>query len=200
MPTRKKRSKKKKPSPIKQEYNKQRKRLQNYLSKKRKKGYIFPENVIPPRPKRITKASVSRLAKITPKKLLSKGELNPCVTTYNPPRISDNILRSIEDILDRFPEPNDWKDWQYEIHAKHHAMLKRMFETQVYLNGRNVIALRFEKSSADVVQIVERLIYGDSDEETFQIDLAWFAQIIKGEALSDTEAEEIRALIDNYDE
>ena len=79
-------------------------------------------------------------------------------------------------------------------------MLRGMLTAQISLNGRTAIAQRLERTSADVVQIIERIIYGDSDEESFQIDLAWFAEIIKGEALSANEAEEIRELTDNYDE
>lgn len=198
----KKKSKKNKHvSQVELEYRKQRKRLQNAVYRARKKGYIFPDNIIPERPKKITKAYVNRLSKITAAQIRNKGTIGPSPTVhYNPPRISDNVLRHIEEIIDRFPEPNDWKTWQYEIHAKHHNMLRGMLTAQISLNGRTVIAQRLERTSADVVQIIERIIYGDSDEESFQIDLAWFAEIIKGEALSADEAEEIRELTDSYDE
>ena len=177
----KKKSKKKKHvSQVELEYRKQRKRLQNAVYRARKKGYIFPDNIIPERPKKITKASVNRLSKITAAQIRNKGTVVYSPTAnYNPPRISDNVLRHIEEIIDRFPEPNDWKTWQYEIHAKHHNMLRGMLTAQISLNGRTAIAQRLERTSADVVQIIERIIYGDSDEESFQIDLAWFAEIIK---------------------
>jgi hypothetical protein len=55
------------------EYNKQRKRIQNFISRAEKKGYIFDENIIPAIPKRVTKASVSRLAKLTSKELYKKA-------------------------------------------------------------------------------------------------------------------------------
>lgn len=55
------------------EYNKQRKRIQSFLSKARKQGYIFEENIVPEIPKRITKASVSKLAKLTSKELYKKA-------------------------------------------------------------------------------------------------------------------------------
>lgn len=60
-------------SQIKLEYKKQRRRIQSFLSKKRKEGYIFDEDVLPPIPKRIRKESVSRLAKLTPKELYKKA-------------------------------------------------------------------------------------------------------------------------------
>lgn len=55
------------------EYNKQRKRIQSFLSRARKQGYIFDENVLPQIPNKVTKASVSRLAKLTPKELYKKA-------------------------------------------------------------------------------------------------------------------------------
>ena len=60
-------------SQTRKEYNKQRKRIQSFLSRTRKQGYIFEENILPQIPKRITKSSVSRLAKLTPQELYKKA-------------------------------------------------------------------------------------------------------------------------------
>lgn len=65
--------KRRKISETRKEYNRQRKRIQNFLSRARKQGYIFDENVVPEIPKRVTKASVSRLAKLTSKELYKKA-------------------------------------------------------------------------------------------------------------------------------
>ena len=65
--------KKRKLTQTRVEYNKQRKRIQNFISRAKKQGYIFDENVLPQIPKKITKASVSRLAKLTPKELYKKA-------------------------------------------------------------------------------------------------------------------------------
>lgn len=59
----------------KQEYMKERKRIQQAISREKKGGYIPPENLLPDIPKRITKASINRLKKITPKTIRSKSEL-----------------------------------------------------------------------------------------------------------------------------
>lgn len=63
----------KKKSQTRKEYNKQRKRIQTFLSRARKQGYIFEENILPQIPKRVTKASVSKLAKLTSKELYKKA-------------------------------------------------------------------------------------------------------------------------------
>lgn len=59
----------------KQEYMKERKRIKQAISLQKKSGYIIPENLLPDIPKRITKASINRLKKITPKTIRSKSEL-----------------------------------------------------------------------------------------------------------------------------
>ena len=60
---------------LRQEYNKERKRIQHAISQQKKSGYIVPENMLPDIPKRITKASINRLKKITPKTIRSKSPL-----------------------------------------------------------------------------------------------------------------------------
>ncbi len=55
------------------EYRKNRRRIQAFIRNAEKRGYKFQENVLPPIPKRITKQSVNRLKKITPKTLYSKA-------------------------------------------------------------------------------------------------------------------------------
>lgn len=65
---------KRKQSATEKEYSKQRKRLKQAIARSEKQGYIFPEDILPEKPKRITKASVRRLAKITPESLRQKAE------------------------------------------------------------------------------------------------------------------------------
>lgn len=65
--------KKKRISETRKEYNRQRKRIQNFISRNKKRGFLFDENILPKIPKRVTKASVNRLKKLTPEKLYSKA-------------------------------------------------------------------------------------------------------------------------------
>lgn len=64
---------KRKRTQVEIEYSKQRKRIQSFIRKHEKEGFYFEENILPAVPKKITKASVSRLQKITPQKLYSKA-------------------------------------------------------------------------------------------------------------------------------
>lgn len=56
------------------DYRKERRRVQQAVKRLEKIGYIFDENVVPKIPKKVTKASVRRFAKITPEKLREKSE------------------------------------------------------------------------------------------------------------------------------
>lgn len=57
-----------------QEYRKNRARIQRFIKRAEARGYLLPEDLLPPIPKRITKASVDRLKKLTPKKIYEKSE------------------------------------------------------------------------------------------------------------------------------
>lgn len=79
----------------KQEYMKERKRIQQAISRQRKKGYIPPENLLPNIPKRITKASINRLKKITPKTIRSKSEIVDFTTGEIITKESSNYKKSV---------------------------------------------------------------------------------------------------------
>lgn len=59
---------------MQKQWKQEEKRLQRFIKAAEKRGFIFPENVIPKEPKRVTKKSVERLQNITPTKLYSKAK------------------------------------------------------------------------------------------------------------------------------
>lgn len=59
---------------IRQQYMKERRRIQSFIRRAQKRGYIIPESILPAIPKNITKSSINRLKKITPDKIYSKSE------------------------------------------------------------------------------------------------------------------------------
>lgn len=66
-------AKRHKQSPEERAYSKQVKRIKQFIRRAEKRGYQFSDNVLPKRPKRVTQASVRKLAKITPEKLYQKA-------------------------------------------------------------------------------------------------------------------------------
>lgn len=79
----------------KQEYMKERRRIQQAISREKKSGYIVPESLLPDIPKRITKASINRLKKITPKTIRSKSELVNFTTGEIITKESSNYKKSV---------------------------------------------------------------------------------------------------------
>ena len=66
-------AKRRKQTPAERAYSKQVKRIKQFISRAEKRGYQFSEDVLPKRPKRVTQASVRKLAKLTPEKLYKKA-------------------------------------------------------------------------------------------------------------------------------
>lgn len=66
-------AKRRKQTPAERAYSKQLKRIKQFIRRAEKRGYQFSEDVLPKRPKRVTQASVRKLAKLTPEKLYQKA-------------------------------------------------------------------------------------------------------------------------------
>lgn len=62
------------------DYSKQVIRIKQFIRRAEKRGYQFTEDVLPQRPKRVTQASVRKLAKLTPEKLYQKAEYGGSAT------------------------------------------------------------------------------------------------------------------------
>lgn len=69
-----------KPSPNEVAYNKEIKRLKNFIRRAQKRGYSFSNYSIPEKPKRITKKSIEKLKLITPKQLYEKSTYYDIIT------------------------------------------------------------------------------------------------------------------------
>ena len=236
-------AKKRKLTPAEQAYNKELRRINRSIKAAEKRGFIFNLKILPPRPKKITKASVQRLKKITPETLYKKASYQtddfqilsgeegrklersraskkvaetarrkkqaflpsaqkstiPQGPRKGPPSIVDSVLVTVEELIARFPDGNIWTDWQEKLHRKNKNMLEGMLNTQIMLYGRATIAYRFEKSAAQVVDLAEQIIYGDSKEEDFQIDIQAMARIIKGENLNSEEILDSLDLAEQYE-
>lgn len=57
-----------------QEYNKELRRIQQFLRRASKRGFIWSDNVIPKKPKKVTEKSVAKLKRLTPDVLYKKGQ------------------------------------------------------------------------------------------------------------------------------
>lgn len=225
--------KKRKLTKAEQDYNRNRRRIKDFIRRAEKRGFVFPDFTMPDRPNKITRKAVKELERWTPQKFYEKGyyrtswtgEVVPAVTgrkmerqaayrrgvehrespnytePAGPPRIEDKILRAVEELIDRFPDPEQtgyMTSWQLEISERHYSQLKNLFETQIALNGRAVTAMRLNAAGQEIVELAEKIMYGDSKDAEFQMDINAFAIIIKGEALSLDESERMQELAAQY--
>lgn len=225
--------KKRKLTKAEQDYNRNRRRIKDFIRRAEKRGFIFPEFTMPDRPNKITQKAVKELERWTPQKFYETGyyktswtgEVVPATTARKmerqaayrrgverrespdytapagPPIIEDKILKAVEELIDRFPDPEQtgyMTSWQLEIAERHYSQLKNLFETQIALNGRAVTAMRLNAAGQEIVELAEKIMYGDSKDAEFQMDLNAFAIIIKGEALSLDESERMQELAAQY--
>ena len=58
---------------LEKEVKKQRKRVQQFVNRAKKRGYTFSENIVPSLPKKITEKTLSRFKKLTPEVLYQKA-------------------------------------------------------------------------------------------------------------------------------
>lgn len=225
--------KKRKLTKVEQDYNRNRRRIKDFIRRAEKRGFVFPKFTMPDRPYKITQKAVKELERWTPQKFYETGyyktswtgEVVPATkgrkmerqaayrrgvehrespdytATAGPPRIEDKILKAVEELIDRFPYPEQtgyMTSWQLEIAERHYSQLKNLFETQIALNGRAVTAMRLNAAGQEIVELAEKIMYGDSKDAEFQMDLNAFAIIIKGEALSLDESERMQELAAQY--
>ena len=61
-------------TPLQAEYIKQERRIKSFVRRATKRGFIFPENIIPERPKRITQKAVERLREMTAPSLYKEAQ------------------------------------------------------------------------------------------------------------------------------
>lgn len=215
-------AKKRQQSKVEAEYRHQRRRIQKYISSMEARGYKFVKQALPAEPKKITVGSVRRLKKITAQSLYGKATYNGQSGVERrkqelkenreakkrakeqqqkgtPPAITDMVLSEIEDLIARFPDGSQWTEWEYEIHENHKTTLQRLLNGQITIHGRARVAMRLQKAGQEVVEMAERIIYGDSKDEAYQADLTYFAYLIKGENLTAEEAMEIESLASQYE-
>lgn len=70
----KKNTKRKQKTELQKAYQKERRRLQSAKRRAEKQGYVFPENVIPDMPKRVTRKALEKIQQTKPKDLYEKAK------------------------------------------------------------------------------------------------------------------------------
>lgn len=164
------------------DYKKQRRRVQQAVKKLEKIGYIFDENVVPKIPKKITKASVQRLAKITPEKLREKSEyiIGEEVVKYKTHKkeIRQEIKRVRQELKKEKEKPFiDYVPTVSYIDKFRETVINSIPDSREFYHGRNetktfkdfsgykniIISLLDDSIAQNGEQYVERLLEENAD-------------------------------------
>lgn len=218
----------KKLTPNQQQWKKEVKRIQQFIRRAKKRGYIFSEDVIPETPKRIAKKQLSKIKGINPQTLYAQAEFyNPetgeTITgtegrtlerkrsarkaqltkqrkaSQNLPRESDNVLRHIEQMIaDWEPMPN-WSPYFTSAKKEDKTRLESILQTSIAEIGRTNTARRLQNTATNVIDLADRILYS-SDEDQVQLDLVEFATILKGRSLTPEESIALTELAETQEE
>lgn len=213
-------------TPNQQAWKKERKRIQQFIRRAKKRGYTFPEDLIPETPKRITQKQLSKIRGINPQTLYTQAEF------YNP--ITGETISGLEGRA--FERKRSARKAQETKALK--RLQKQQLPRQTYLILQNIRDLinQFtpstlwsnywtQKKEADKNKLeslldnaitqegesviaerlqnyagdIERIINSilyGSDEEQTQFDMVGFATIIKGRSLTQHESSELTDLME----
>lgn len=191
---------------------KERRRIQSFIRRATKRGYIIPSDILPSIPKNITRASINRLKKITPKKIYEKSEYvsretGEIVTgekgrvqerkkaaekakqtrqkkkeVYSPPRESDIILSNLIDTFNNFVPSGN-----YSLYMKQQKYNDRNIAVGILMDAIDELGeekvLNNIKSSNRLSDLIDEILYS-SKRDSVKFALVEFATIVRGESLS----------------
>lgn len=191
---------------------KERRRIQSFIRRATKRGYIIPSDILPSIPKNITRASINRLKKITPKKIYEKSEYVSRETgeivsgvkgraeerkktaekarqtrqkkkeVYSPPRESDIILLNLIETLNNFVPSGN-----YSQYMKQQKYNDRNIAVGILMDALDELGeekvLNNIKSSNRLADLIDEILYS-SNRDSVKFALVEFATIIRGESLS----------------
>lgn len=160
-----------KKSQLLKEYNKERNRIKRFIRNAEKRGYVFEPNIIPPRPKTITRGSIRRLSKIRPAQLYKKAYAisavtgQPITVEQRKREIREEASRKAWETRRRKKDQADYiriksnREWQQTFHAsklvwdKVQAMIANVGVQQSQSADllSNLLNSQIEKYDTDVV-------------------------------------------------
>lgn len=201
---------------LREQYVKQRKRIQSSISSMRKRGYIIPESLLPAIPKRITQSSVSRLTKIKPANIRSKSQFVDIrtgeITTgtqgikierqYSAEKAKETRRRKQKRLQAEQASPASessliWARLQKAItdcesngRGSDATYIRALVTKQVNEEGMSNFMSRMNSvDTSDLSAILDTIAYGSG--ETYRHGLSAFAELILGRRMTASEAKEI---------
>lgn len=213
-------------TPNQREWKKELKRLHQFIHRAEKRGYTFPDNVIPETPTRITKKQLSKIKGLNPQTLYGQAQYFDSETGQtltgtegrklereraaqkgaetkrkknSPPHEEDLVLRTIEQMIGEWsPYPN-WTEYFTQAKNEDKNRLKSLLDSNIALMGRTEVAKRLQADAETVIALADEILYS-SDEDAVNLDLAHLATILKGAPLTIEESAYFTEAAENYNE
>lgn len=191
---------------------KERHRIQVFIRRATKRGYIIPSDILPNIPKNITSASINKLKKITPKKIYEKSEYVSRETgeivsgekgraeerkkatekakqtrqkkkeVYSPPRESDIILSNLIETLNNFVPSGNYSQYMKQQKYNDRNIAVGILMDAIDELGEEKV-LNNIKSSNRLSDLIDEILYS-SNRDSVKFALVEFATILRGESLS----------------
>lgn len=192
------------------DYMKERRRIQSFIYRRKKEGYIIPEGLLPKIPKKITLGSVNRLRKLTSDVLYKKIEYIDLETgkklagkkpkqkeqkqkiEKKLPNSDDIIINNVLSELRKYVPSSAQNRFLNELKKEAIADVENIIFGAINLYGKNTVARRLEKNAVRVHRLII-VIMVSSDSKEIGMSVTELMQIIYNGSLSLEE----RKAIDN---
>lgn len=137
------------------------------------------------------KAAKSRKTKIS-------GAPTPLPPKGQPPKITDIVLRNLEDLIAKWQPYNLWSKSFTKIKEHDRNVLQNILKGAIAREGRDTVARRCEAHAEEILQLAENILYGQSGKfkDQIQDDLTRIAWILNNGPVS---GQEFDALYDSED-
>lgn len=213
-------------TPLEREYDKELQRINRFIKSAEKRGFRFDQYTTPKRPKTVTKKSVERLRKTTPKTLYAKASYYDPITqtrmtgqegvtvrrahsrthativkTQRHPGIpfeSQTVLGNIEEMLTGAHTPATWTKSYAELKRKDRNILSNILTGAINELGRDTVVRNCARQAGLIKDLAFHICYGSSDFKwgTIEGDIAAITAIIYGRNLSVDESKQVQDIID----
>ena len=210
-------------------WDKEIRRIQNFMKRAEKRGYSFEEIELPKKPKRITQKAIGELKSLTPSKLYTqaKYEISPYkfVTGTEGRKIERQraaskgvitrainrakskaglsetsiVLSNVWNQINSFSPMWNWSEYFTKVKTQDVNDLVKILSDAISQNGADVTAMRLQNMSSDYNSIIDRILYS-SDENTVNYELANMATILKGSSLTLEESKRLTESAETFDD
>lgn len=138
--------------------------------------------------RKIERSKAARKAAITRSKMRT---ILTRTLAGSPPNDVDEVLKNIDVIIAKWDVSDtglkNYEHWKANAMRSDHRTLKNILEGAIARDGRRAIATRLASRAEEVNQWVMDILYNTSDREKSANELVWFATLLKGEALTESE-------------